>query len=131
MLDVFEGFGEADVQEVVRESAASAAAAAAASATGYLELSRSLSYDDDDGNTVVLTRFTALNQRATSSPLPTGRTSPGSRSSTPVATSSPSPTRPIGRPRRSVARQSTFMYADVSFEDISTSGDEEYNPNEK
>ena len=119
-----------DPNNVVREAAASAAAAAAsASATANQELSRSISYDDDDDNALVITRFTALNPPATSSPLPTARTSPESRPLTPVATSSPSPTRPIARPRRSGVRQSTCMYTEFSDEDISTSGDEEYNPN--
>ena len=48
-----------------------------------------------------------------------------------VATSSPSPTQPIDRPRRTGVRQSTCMYTEVSFEDISTSGDEEYIPKQK
>ena len=97
------------------------------SATSYLDLSTS-SYEDDDGNTVLLSKFTALNPSATSSPRTTGRTSPGSRSSTSVATLSPSPTQPIDRPRRTGVRQSTYMYTEVSLEDISTSGDEEYIP---
>ena len=86
----------------------------------------------------IITRFTALNTLATSSPLPrhsTARTSPGpeSRPLTPVATSSPSPTRPIARPRRTVARRSTSQYADLdddSSEDITISEDEAYIPKE-
>ena len=75
---------------------------------------------------MVLSRFTALEPSATSSPQTTGRTSPGSRSSTSVATSSPSPKQPIDRPRRTGARQSTYMYTELSSGDISTSGDEEF-----
>ncbi|MEL7079756.1 MAG: hypothetical protein AAGM46_28440, partial [Cyanobacteria bacterium J06582_2] len=124
---VFPGFGEADV----KASAASAAAAAAASSTAYLHVSRSPSYeDDDDGNTMQVSRFTALNPTATSSPR-TGRTIPGSSSSTSVASPSPSPPRPICRPRREVARRSASQYADLdddSSEDITVSEDEAYIP---
>ena len=124
---VFPGFGEADV----KASAASASAAAAASSTAYLHVSRSPSYeDDDDGNTMQVSRFTALNPTATSSPR-TGRTIPGSSSSTSVASPSPSPPRPICRPRREVARRSASQYADLdddSSEDITVSEDEAYIP---
>ena len=58
----------------VRESASSAAAAA--SPTRHLDLSKATSYVDANGNEVFLSRFTALNQSATSST--TGRTSPES-----------------------------------------------------
>ena len=126
--NVQEVFG--DPNNVVREAAASAAAASA-SATANQELSISITYDD---NEPIITRFTALNTLATSSPSPrhsTARTSPSpeSRPLNPVATSSPSPTRPIARPKHSGVRQSTCMYTEFSDDDLSTSGDEAYIPN--
>ena len=63
-----------DDEADVRESASSAAAAA--SPTRHLDLSKATSYVDANGNEVFLSRFTALNQSATSST--TGRTSPES-----------------------------------------------------
>ena len=54
-----------------------------------------------------------------------------SKLSTSVASPSPSPTRPIARPRRQVARRSTSQYADLdddSSEDITISEDEAYIP---
>merc|ERR1712240_963110 len=109
-LDVSQRFGEAEV----RASTSAASAAAAAAVTSYLEME--------------VTRFTALEPCATSSPQTTGRTSPGSRPSTSVATSSPSPKQPIDGPRRKGARQSAWRYAEYSSEDLSTTGDEEYDP---
>ena len=106
-LDVSQRFGEAEV----RASTSAASAAAAAAVTSYLEME--------------VTRFTALEPCATSSPQTTGRTSPGSRPSTSVATS---PKQQMDRPRRKGARQSAWRYAEYSSEDLSTTGDEEYDP---
>ena len=108
-LDVFQRFVKADV----RASTSAASAAAAAAVTSYLEEEMEVS------------RFTALERSATSSPETTGRTSPVSRPSTSVATS---PKQQMDRPRRKGARQSAWRYAEYSSEDLSTTGDEEYDP---
>ena len=48
-----------------------------------------------------------------------------------VATSSPSPTQPIDRPRRQGVKHRIFQYTEYTETDISTSGDEEYIPKQK
>ena len=91
-LDVSQRFGEAEV----RASTSAASAAAAAAVTSYLEEEMEVS------------RFAALEPGATSSSQTTGRTSPGSRPSTSVATSPTSPKQPIDGPKRKGARQSYY-----------------------
>ena len=106
-LDVSQRFGEAEV----RASTSAASAAAAAAVTSYLEIE--------------VSRFTALEPCATSSPQTTGRTSPVSRPSTSVATSSKLQ---MERPRRQGTRKFTYMYTEYSSEDLSTTGDESFDP---
>ena len=63
-----------------------------------------------------------------------GEPGPGGRSSTAVATSTPSPQQTTFRPKRKGVRRSTCMYTDLSLssEDISTSGDDyEFIPKKK
>ena len=107
-LDVSQRFGEAEVIA----SASAAAAAAASASTSYLE-------------EIEVSRFTPLEPRATSSSQTTGRTSPVSIPSTSVATSSK---QQMDRPRRQGTRKSTYMYTEYSSEDLSTTGDESFDP---
>ena len=107
-LDVSQRFGEADV----RASTSAASAAAAAAVTSYLE-------------EIEVSRFTPLEPRATSSSQTTGRTSPVSIPSTSVATSSK---QQMDRPRRQGTRKSTYMYTEYSSEDLSTTGEESFDP---
>ena len=94
-----------------------ASATAKASATRYLAGSSSCEEDME------VAKITAL-----------GEPGPGGRSSTAVATSTPSPQQTTFRPKRKGVRRSTCMYTDLSLssEDISTSGDDyEFIPKKK
>ena len=104
---------------LLRESNAAAAAVASSAATDFLNESSASS----TGEEVEISKFRPLTgeqPRMTSSPGP-GRTGSRSRSSSPTQ-------RRRKRISRSVKVDSQDWYAELSSEDISISGDEEYEP---